>query len=907
MSHGPALFSDPSESDQSATEESDYEDVRNSAAPYQISSPTETLISISSPTETLISEPMDLDFNLDDKNGPNENSQPVTHGLPLNDVYYDEDKSLVKQITDTFRPHDIDLIVHCVVENPMGQTAITRKIKFDNPRWTPECRTAFKTGKGLLEAIDKFAGLSVDYECLDVPIELILSNMPERYEEKARAHWENDPVSVHVRPLDKVIECMLSDSTLKDVFKYCYMQQIDAMGNRIYDEAYSSDYCKTLQEKIPDGGTPLLLKFGSDAALATKIGKQSFHPMIMTFGNIDKRWRNKLSNQASVMVAYLPVLSNQTTGERESQFLTAYKRAVHHATLAIILSCIEDWVTHGVDLISPDGRMRCYYPCLFNYDGDYPELTLTATVSPGCLAAPMPCCFVKQCELSNCGRSCQSFVRKKTESLEQNFKFAMRGKSYTIQRARFAAKGQVPFVKNAFYKLHMASERFCIHSAVTADPMHSIFIGVFGYHLWKLVKSAITEKLGDKGLQKMDLRISKIPPYPGFSRFQKGASSLSKLTKKDYASIMIYLLPCVYDLVSVEVIECLEALFDITMMVSAKSHTDSSLAILTARLQDFSDLVQVFDTDKKSMNFPKMHILASFPEAIRRFGATDSYGTEFLESTQRTNVVAAYADTNRKESEKQMIQNVTRKDKVNRMRNLMLRHKGLTSGEAKMFTWSESADPHFSLVARKRLFSFREFEASDKVYHGLSHKVGKYGIKIHLFVKEHTLFRSAKIVNFDKNSSQHVEFLRIGNKGLPDFCVYMLNKLKPPVMESGLGGSQFLVGRAKHFMAVKHQDSNNISHFVVLQRYQALPQHQQNKSGLFILEPAHVGDKNSIVVAPLNSIKGRAHIIPYFQDGQNGKSGKVYLNTYAERNLWSIIRKSYNFSAGSDTESILSD
>ncbi|ORY53932.1 hypothetical protein BCR33DRAFT_801786, partial [Rhizoclosmatium globosum] len=185
--------------------------------------------------------------------------------------------------------------------------------------------------------------------------------------------------------------------------------------------------------------------------------------------------------------------------------------------------------------------------------------------------------------------------------------------------------------------------------------------------------------------------------------------------------------------------------------------------------------------------------------------------------------------------------------------------------------------------------------------------VRKYGIKIHLFVKEHTLFRSAKIVNFDKNSSQHVEFLRIGNKGLPDFCVYTLNKLKPPVMESGLGGSQFLVGRAKHFMAVKHQDSNNISHFVVLQRYQALPQHQQNKSGLFILEPAHVGDKNSIVVAPLNSIKGRAHIIPYFQDGQNGKSGKVYLNTYAERNLWSIIRKSYNFSAGSDTESILSD
>ncbi|KAI9333835.1 hypothetical protein BDR26DRAFT_805737 [Obelidium mucronatum] len=195
----------------------------------------------------------------------------------------------------------------------------------------------------------------------------------------------------------------------------------------------------------------------------------------------------------------------------------------------------------------------------------------------------------------------------------------------------FAQIGQVPFVQNAFYEL---GPTFCIHSAITADPLHVIYIGIFGYHLWGATKKLIEDNHGSTGLDLVDSRICRIPTSPGFSHFPHGVTTLSRLTKKDYQSIMIQLLPCIMDLVSSDVVTCLRTLFDIAMMISNTSHTEASLNTLEQYLIQFDGQLDVFRMEK-DMDFPKMHALSLHLRGIRWHGAADSFGTEHMEAMQR--------------------------------------------------------------------------------------------------------------------------------------------------------------------------------------------------------------------------------------------------------------------------------
>ncbi|KAI9333834.1 hypothetical protein BDR26DRAFT_805720, partial [Obelidium mucronatum] len=181
------------------------------------------------------------------------------------------------------------------------------------------------------------------------------------------------------RPISKIIRSQLEDSSLDGHFAYCFTKQFNANGDRLFDEAYSGDYCETLQNKLPNGSTPLLLSFSSDQAQASKIGKESFWPKILTLGtNIAKGIRKKLNTRASKLVTFLPNIKPLKKSHSNTPFLTAYKRAVIHASLSELFSDILPWIKNGVDLVSPDGKVRKYFPCLFNFNGDYPEQTLYA-------------------------------------------------------------------------------------------------------------------------------------------------------------------------------------------------------------------------------------------------------------------------------------------------------------------------------------------------------------------------------------------------------------------------------------------------------------------------------------------------------------------------------------------------
>ncbi|KAI9341492.1 hypothetical protein BDR26DRAFT_969998 [Obelidium mucronatum] len=794
---------------------------------------------------------------------------PAAYGIPINNRCYTQ-TSLIQRIKRRFSKPDIDVIQHVILDNPQGQNAITLKLEFDRPRLLPQHVPTFKTGKELHQALDSFDGLSVDYVKLTIKLDDILASMPRQFHAKARVYYTNHLFkTLYTRPISKVIETKLRDPSLKSHFKYCYEEQRGSNGERLYEQAYSSNYCKTLQGMIPPGGTLLLLIFGSDAALATKIGKQSFHPFTLDFGNIDKEWRKSLSHFTSTLITYLPVLSPAVASDTKSEFFRMFRRAVHHAAVRLVLSDIQKWIETGSRLVCPDGKMRHVFPALFNFNGDYPELTLMATVKPNNKHSPMPCCWIPKNKLSLCGFPCSKWGLKTSAAMARNHQNSVRKRSLVAQKNSFASKGQFPYVRNAFYDF---GPRFCIHSAITADPLHTIYIGIFGFHLWKILHSIIEEVHGQDGLDAVDSRFRSILPYPGFNQYMRGVVKLEKLTKKDYASIMMQILPCIYDLVPVQVTCCLRTFLDITMLVSSTCHSDLSLSDLQDKLCLFQTQIEVF-RPFKSMDFPKMHILASFVGAIQKFGAADSFGTETLESTQRSNVVKAYLASNHKDSAEQMIRHITRIDKAFAMKTLL-------SHRPQQEQIPQNQTNHRLLGETGKLFLDDLDNSSNDLYHGFSAKLGFY-VDVNEFSR-YPFFNTLRINDFDEDGKEYKSTIHI--QAGDGYCIYTTTKLRPPVLESGLGGSVYLLGLSAHFLIIQEKS------FAVLQRFRVLE--EQNLTGLFIVEPVH-----SLVIVPISSIVARAHVIPYFQDGQGGKSGKYYLNTYADRYLWTIIPSSVDRTA----------
>ncbi|KAI9328268.1 hypothetical protein BDR26DRAFT_808449 [Obelidium mucronatum] len=232
----------------------------------------------------------------------------------------------------------------------------------------------------------------------------------------AQSHYRAIPIKLYRCQICYVIRCKLQDSLLRDVFSYTYAKQHDADGEQLFEETFSGDYAGTLQTRLSPGATPLFLILNVDGALAAKIGKNLFIPCTCDLGNIQKSYRNKLSNLMSTLLTYLPATSSIVASNKGSKFLCYYKRAAHHASLSVILDDLRPWIADGVPLQSPDSQIQQFFLCLFNFNGDYPELALTATVSPMCNAVPMPGCFIQAKHLNQCSRPCSHWRHKTTDS-----------------------------------------------------------------------------------------------------------------------------------------------------------------------------------------------------------------------------------------------------------------------------------------------------------------------------------------------------------------------------------------------------------------------------------------------------------------------------------------------------------
>ncbi|KAJ3066664.1 hypothetical protein HDU99_003772, partial [Rhizoclosmatium hyalinum] len=162
--------------------------------------------SLELPSETTGSEGSVADFDHSISGEPDSGINIETHGQPTSDEVYDCNVNLERTVREKFTPADLDCIIHVIHDNPMGQNAITKKLQFDRPRLKEIYVPTFKSGKQLHAAVDSFSGLSVDYELKIIPINVILESLPRKYHGEAQELYNDDPVHIYLRPLDKLLK-----------------------------------------------------------------------------------------------------------------------------------------------------------------------------------------------------------------------------------------------------------------------------------------------------------------------------------------------------------------------------------------------------------------------------------------------------------------------------------------------------------------------------------------------------------------------------------------------------------------------------------------------------------------------------------------------------------------------------
>lgn len=127
------------------------------------------------------------------------------------------------------------------------------------------------------------------------------------------------------------------------------------------------------------------------------IGRAHAYPVYLSIGNINKKARRAYSNNAYVLLAFLPILAGTGAEASHSSFVEA-KRILYHKCLETILAKIKDagtryiriialeiytsnlkslaliyLLSRGCLMIGPDGYQRNCFPIITAFQVDYPE------------------------------------------------------------------------------------------------------------------------------------------------------------------------------------------------------------------------------------------------------------------------------------------------------------------------------------------------------------------------------------------------------------------------------------------------------------------------------------------------------------------------------------------------------
>ncbi|RHZ59857.1 hypothetical protein Glove_360g105 [Diversispora epigaea] len=205
-----------------------------------------------------------------------------------------------------------------------------------------------------------------------------------------------------------------------------------------------------------------------------------------------------------------------------------------------------------------------------------------------------------------------------------------------------------------------------IYAATVPDRMHHLDLGLFKYQI-EFTMELLKKK---KSLNKVNERIADIPRHSQLKVFKKGIQ-LSRLTASEYRDMMKIMVFVVDDLQIEDLSEVYVKWNEMYLLSKSVKFKESDLENFQKAINDWGDLfIKLFQKISNSyLKFLKLHSwIYHIVDTIREYGAINGYTTETYESLHKTYVKIPYRLSNKKEVEKQIMENIRRRAIVSRNR-----------------------------------------------------------------------------------------------------------------------------------------------------------------------------------------------------------------------------------------------
>ncbi|TBU58884.1 hypothetical protein BD310DRAFT_850215 [Dichomitus squalens] len=460
---------------------------------------------------------------------------------------------------------------------------------------------------------------------------------------------------VFYRDVIQCIRALYGDPEFADLLVFAPERHYtdETEQSRIYFDLHTGKWWWETQaalEKRRPGATIIPIIISSDKTQLTLFGNRTAWPVYMTIGNLPKDVRRKPSRRGQILLAYLPSARlNHITN------LAARRRAhanLFHKCMSTILKPLIDAGINGIRIASGDGVVRRGHPIFATFIGDYPEQLLVTC----CKNGTCPKCAVPRSELG-------STTEPERELRDLNAVFRALDEVDNTARvySRACRDAGIKPVKHPFWEDLPYTNIF---RSITPDVLHQLYQGVIK-HLLEWLKAAY-------GTEEIDARCRRLPPNHQLRIFFKGISTLQRVTGKEHADICRQLLgfvvglPLRHGTSAIRVVRAVRALLDFLYLAQYPAHTSDTLSLLQAALRRFHENKVVFVdlAIRAHFKFPKLHALDHYVEAIKLFGTTDNYDTQYTERLHIDFAKDAYRATNHRDEFPQMTQWLERREKI---------------------------------------------------------------------------------------------------------------------------------------------------------------------------------------------------------------------------------------------------
>ena len=388
-----------------------------------------------------------------------------------------------------------------------------------------------------------------------------------------------------------------------------------------------------LQKSLPDGATIAAVTIASDKTNLTRFsGDKYAWPVYITVGNIDKATRRKTSENAVILLGYLPVakLDKIRTSERSS-----IQHQLFHNCMKELLQPLIKAGKNGVEMLCSDGEVRLVFPILSAYLADHPEQCLVAC----CKENRCPKCLVPRLERGN------PTFRPQLRDVEETLGILQAASLKMDDKDQFGTQGLRPV--DPFWKNLPHCDIF---STFTPDLLHQLHKGVFGDHISKWTRRTVP------GQDEIDRRFKAMTTYPSLRHFQKGVTLVSQWTGQEYKELEKVFLGVIAGATDGAVVSAVQAVLDFIYYAHFECHTDSTLKKLEAAWTDFHERKSIFVEHgiREHFNIPKLHSMQHYLHMIKSHGTTDNFNTELPERLHIDIAKDAFSHTNKRDYIAQM-------------------------------------------------------------------------------------------------------------------------------------------------------------------------------------------------------------------------------------------------------------